>query len=167
MRSLAALTTGKPFKINLIPFNEWDGCLYRRPSEERIEGFLAPRRSHGTGRHRAQEPGKRYLSRLRAAQGAPVKPGRRRFTICAIDAEAHACRRLSREEHFSAAQIRRSAPRRSKRRSARHSPGCPCRPSARRTHPPRSSPPGCASRASRRRGRPIRRFRRRPPERGR
>ncbi len=41
-RRLAALTRGKPFKINLIPFNEWDGCPYRRPSEERIEQFLAP-----------------------------------------------------------------------------------------------------------------------------
>ncbi len=39
---LAALTTGKPFKINLIPFNEWDGCPHRRPSEERIERFMAP-----------------------------------------------------------------------------------------------------------------------------
>jgi 23S rRNA (adenine2503-C2)-methyltransferase len=41
-RRLAALTAGGPFKINLIPFNEWDGCPYRRPSEDRIERFLAP-----------------------------------------------------------------------------------------------------------------------------
>ncbi len=41
-RRLASLTAGRPFKINLIPFNEWDGCPYRRPSEERIERFLAP-----------------------------------------------------------------------------------------------------------------------------
>jgi 23S rRNA (adenine2503-C2)-methyltransferase len=41
-RRLASLTGGRPFKINLIPFNEWDGCAYRRPSEERIEQFLAP-----------------------------------------------------------------------------------------------------------------------------
>jgi 23S rRNA (adenine2503-C2)-methyltransferase len=41
-RRLAALTAGKPFKINLIPFNEWDGCPHRRPSEERIERFMAP-----------------------------------------------------------------------------------------------------------------------------
>jgi 23S rRNA (adenine2503-C2)-methyltransferase len=41
-RRLAALTTGRPFKINLIPFNEWEGCPYRRPSEEAIERFLGP-----------------------------------------------------------------------------------------------------------------------------
>jgi 23S rRNA (adenine2503-C2)-methyltransferase len=37
---LAALTAGGPFKINLIPFNEWQGCPYRRPSEERIDAFI-------------------------------------------------------------------------------------------------------------------------------
>lgn len=57
-RRLAALTSGRPFKINLIPFNEWDDCVYKRPSEERIERFVqlllptAPavtvRRSQGT-----------------------------------------------------------------------------------------------------------------------
>ena len=40
-RRLAALTSKKPFKINLKPFNEWAGCPYRRPSEERIERFAA------------------------------------------------------------------------------------------------------------------------------
>lgn len=57
-RRLADLTAGKPFKINLIPLNEWIGCSFKRPSEERIENFLrillptAPavtvRRSQGT-----------------------------------------------------------------------------------------------------------------------
>jgi len=40
-RRLADLTAGKPFKINLIPFNEWEGCAFRRPSDERIESFIA------------------------------------------------------------------------------------------------------------------------------
>jgi 23S rRNA (adenine2503-C2)-methyltransferase len=38
---LARLTAGKPFKINLIPFNEWEGCRFRRPSDERLDGFIA------------------------------------------------------------------------------------------------------------------------------
>jgi 23S rRNA (adenine2503-C2)-methyltransferase len=37
---LAALTSGRPFKINLIPFNEWEGCGFRKPSEDRLEGFI-------------------------------------------------------------------------------------------------------------------------------
>ena len=37
---LAAMTTGRPFKINLIPFNEWPGCPHRSPGEERIESFV-------------------------------------------------------------------------------------------------------------------------------
>jgi 23S rRNA (adenine2503-C2)-methyltransferase len=54
----ASMTSGRPFKINLIPFNEWEGCPLRRPSESRIERFVrillprAPavtvRRSQGT-----------------------------------------------------------------------------------------------------------------------
>lgn len=39
-RRLASMTSGKPFKINLIPFNEWADCRYRRPGEERIESFV-------------------------------------------------------------------------------------------------------------------------------
>ncbi|RJR27494.1 MAG: 23S rRNA (adenine(2503)-C(2))-methyltransferase RlmN [Candidatus Latescibacterota bacterium] len=39
-RRLAALSSGGPFKINLIPFNEWDGCEHRRPGEDRIERFI-------------------------------------------------------------------------------------------------------------------------------
>lgn len=38
--SLSGMTAGKPFKINLIPFNEWEGSPFRRPSEERIERFI-------------------------------------------------------------------------------------------------------------------------------
>ncbi|HEY5132728.1 MAG TPA: 23S rRNA (adenine(2503)-C(2))-methyltransferase RlmN [Candidatus Krumholzibacteriaceae bacterium] len=38
---LSSLTAGKPFKINLIPFNEWEGCPFRRPSEEHLESFIA------------------------------------------------------------------------------------------------------------------------------
>ncbi len=37
---LSNLTAGKPFKINIIPFNDWNGCAYRRPSEERIDSFI-------------------------------------------------------------------------------------------------------------------------------
>jgi 23S rRNA (adenine2503-C2)-methyltransferase len=40
-RTLSALTAGRPFKINLIPFNEWEGCELRRPSEERLDEFIA------------------------------------------------------------------------------------------------------------------------------
>ncbi len=57
-RRLVSLTAGRPFKINLIPLNEWSGCGFERPSEERIERFIrlllprAPavtvRRSRGT-----------------------------------------------------------------------------------------------------------------------
>jgi 23S rRNA (adenine2503-C2)-methyltransferase len=39
-RRLAAMTSGRPFKINLIPFNEWDGCPHRRPDDDRIERFV-------------------------------------------------------------------------------------------------------------------------------
>ncbi len=37
---LSHLTAGKPFKINLIPFNEWPGCELRKPSESRIDRFI-------------------------------------------------------------------------------------------------------------------------------
>ena len=57
-RRLVSMTAGKPFKINLIPFNEWKGCPYRRPNEKEIDRFVrlllprAPavtvRRSQGT-----------------------------------------------------------------------------------------------------------------------
>ena len=39
-RRLARFTSGKPFKINIIPFNEWDGCPYRSPSEESLNRFV-------------------------------------------------------------------------------------------------------------------------------
>lgn len=39
-RRLCELSTGGPFKINLIPFNEWHGCDLRRPSEERLDAFI-------------------------------------------------------------------------------------------------------------------------------
>lgn len=41
-RRLANLTAGKRYKINLIPFNEWEGCPYRRPSDKAIEAFIRP-----------------------------------------------------------------------------------------------------------------------------
>ncbi|UCF05045.1 MAG: 23S rRNA (adenine(2503)-C(2))-methyltransferase RlmN [bacterium] len=57
-RRLADMTHGRPFKINLIPFNEWDGAPFKRPTEARIDRFVkillprAPavtvRRSQGT-----------------------------------------------------------------------------------------------------------------------
>jgi len=37
---LASMTSGRPFKINLIPFNEWADCPHRRPGENRIERFV-------------------------------------------------------------------------------------------------------------------------------
>jgi 23S rRNA (adenine2503-C2)-methyltransferase len=40
-RRLAALSAGGPFKLNLIPFNEWEGCPHRRSDEDRIERFVA------------------------------------------------------------------------------------------------------------------------------
>jgi 23S rRNA (adenine2503-C2)-methyltransferase len=39
-RGLASLTSGRPFKINIIPFNEWKGCSLRRPGEEAIDSFV-------------------------------------------------------------------------------------------------------------------------------
>ena len=39
-RRLASMTSGRPFKINIIPFNEWSGCALRRPDEETIERFI-------------------------------------------------------------------------------------------------------------------------------
>ncbi len=37
---LAALTAGRPFKINIIPFNEWEGAPMRPPPEDRLERFI-------------------------------------------------------------------------------------------------------------------------------
>lgn len=37
---LAALTAGRPFKINIIPFNEWEGSPLRPPPEDRLEQFI-------------------------------------------------------------------------------------------------------------------------------
>jgi 23S rRNA (adenine2503-C2)-methyltransferase len=39
-RRLASMTSGRPFKINLIPFNEWEGCPHRRPDDSRIDRFV-------------------------------------------------------------------------------------------------------------------------------
>lgn len=39
-KKLAEMTSGKPFKINLIPFNEWEGCGFERPEEEILERFI-------------------------------------------------------------------------------------------------------------------------------
>lgn len=38
--ALASMTSGRPFKINIIPFNEWEGCRFKRPDEETIERFI-------------------------------------------------------------------------------------------------------------------------------
>ncbi len=37
---LASLTAGRPFKINIIPFNEWEGCSLKRPDEKTINTFI-------------------------------------------------------------------------------------------------------------------------------
>lgn len=37
---LSGMTSGKPFKINLIPFNEWKGSPFRTPSEKRLNRFI-------------------------------------------------------------------------------------------------------------------------------
>ena len=37
---LASLPSGGPFKINVIPFNEWDGCPFRRPDDDTIDRFV-------------------------------------------------------------------------------------------------------------------------------
>ena len=37
---LVSLTSGRPFKINIIPFNEWEGCSLKRPGEETIDSFI-------------------------------------------------------------------------------------------------------------------------------
>jgi 23S rRNA (adenine2503-C2)-methyltransferase len=39
-RRLARLTSGKPFKINLIPFNAWEGSPYGPPAEADLERFV-------------------------------------------------------------------------------------------------------------------------------
>lgn len=39
-RRLSSLTRGRPFKINIIPFNEWKGSGFRKPSDERIDEFV-------------------------------------------------------------------------------------------------------------------------------
>jgi 23S rRNA (adenine2503-C2)-methyltransferase len=39
-RRLNDLTAGKPFKINLIPFNEWPGCEFKKPNESSINRFI-------------------------------------------------------------------------------------------------------------------------------
>ena len=39
-RQVAGLTSDRPFKINIIPFNEWDGCDFKRPGEKTIDRFI-------------------------------------------------------------------------------------------------------------------------------
>lgn len=39
-RRLASLTANKPFKINVIPFNEWEGSAFRSPGEKKIDEFV-------------------------------------------------------------------------------------------------------------------------------
>jgi len=40
-KRLSAAMALFPSKVNLIPFNPWSGCAYRRPSEETVETFRA------------------------------------------------------------------------------------------------------------------------------
>lgn len=37
---LSEMTSGRPFKINVIPFNEWKGSPLKTPSEERLNRFI-------------------------------------------------------------------------------------------------------------------------------
>ena len=37
---LSEMTSGKPFKINLIPFNEWKGSSFITPHEKRLNRFI-------------------------------------------------------------------------------------------------------------------------------
>ena len=40
-RRLASLTSRRPFKINVIPFNEWEGSPFSRPSDEAVDRFVS------------------------------------------------------------------------------------------------------------------------------
>jgi 23S rRNA (adenine2503-C2)-methyltransferase len=39
-RLLSSMTSGRPFKINIIPLNGWEDCGMRRPTEERLDRFI-------------------------------------------------------------------------------------------------------------------------------
>ncbi len=39
-KRLSSLTAGRPFKINIIPFNGWKGSEFREPSDQRINEFV-------------------------------------------------------------------------------------------------------------------------------
>lgn len=72
-RRLVDLTAGGPFKINLIPFNPWDGCPLRRPPDERIDRFIAlllPRAPAVTVRRSQGSDISAACGQLRASRGA-------------------------------------------------------------------------------------------------
>lgn len=39
-RRLSDITSGRPFKINIIPFNSWKPCEFKRPAEKRLNRFI-------------------------------------------------------------------------------------------------------------------------------
>ena len=71
---LARLLRGIRAKVNLIPFNDWDGSGFRRPPLARILAFqaiLAGRRDHDDG---ALEQGRGHRRRLRPARRSRSRP---------------------------------------------------------------------------------------------
>ena len=46
-RRLVRLLRGMRAKINLIPFNDWEGSSFRRPALQKILGFQAILLEHG------------------------------------------------------------------------------------------------------------------------
>ena len=64
---LVRLLRGVPAKVNLIPFNDWEGSGFRRPPLPRILAFQRGA-AQGRGDHdRAVEQGRGYRRRLRTA----------------------------------------------------------------------------------------------------
>ncbi len=56
-RALAYLLAGKHAFVNLIPYNEVEGLLFRSPSPKKIAGFLRSLASHGINAHVRQSRG--------------------------------------------------------------------------------------------------------------
>ena len=76
--ALARLARGARAKVNLIPLNEHPGTSYRRPSEARMEAFLAIARRRGRHRDLAALARRRHLRRLRTARALAATRSRPR-----------------------------------------------------------------------------------------